>query len=412
MSLLRTRNSRHEERDAIWNGYPFPPSMYANYSNPSGISIDLRSALRHAASWACQRVLIATIAGMPVDVVRTVGKSRQPVDNPPRIVTNPSGKVSQRAWVAQNIRSLTSSGNIYGDVVAWDAAFIPTQIETVDPKNVSWRTEDGIEVPFVNGKQRNIYPNGDFWHVPSSQFLQPGTRVAMSPTEYAATAIGTSLAAENHGAQYFRDGAHPTQVAKVSKVIDPTEAQTIKDRINEIRQGNRETLVLGADIDLQKVQSDPKDSQFLDLLRFEIEQACRFWGVPPPMVYAAVSGEKITYANVNQEDLSFLKRSAQIWLVDLEDCWSVFIPRGQNVKLNVDSYLRMDAEARAAFYTAMLAADVFSVNYVRSLEDLEPWPDPIYDKPGLPAGVSDPLAPASAIPPVKVGPPDGKDPVA
>ena len=363
MSIWR-RRSIEIERAVTWPGYPLPPSTL-------GFPADDEQALRSAAVWACQRVLVSTVAKMPVDVIQVRGDSRLPVRTLPALIAAPSDTVSRRGWVAQLVRSMLQSGNAYGRITATDVDGRPVKIETITPQSVTWRVVNGVETPFVDGKADLLWPLGTFWHVAASQFLVAGTRVALSPTQYAMRSITTALAAEQFGSQFFTDGAHPAQIAYVDQEITKDQAEAIKSRLLAMR-GSREPAVFGSGVRLEAMQVTPSDSQFLDLLRFEVEQACRFWGVPPSMVFLALSGQNVTYSNVTQDDLHFLKHSVEAWLVDLEDALSALLSRPQSVKFNVDSVLRMDTTTRYQAHATGLAAGFLTINEVRALEDLPP----------------------------------------
>lgn len=388
VSFRRRRPAQPEpeqQRSVLPGGLAAPP-MSAFLGSTGGVPVTMQTALRSAAVWACQRVLVSTVGMLPVDVIQAQGAARVAVDSPP-IVLSPSGVVSRRAWVAQALRSFLGAGNVYGRVVAHDGLMRPTQIETISPGAVTWVVEDGAEVAFVSGRRQTLWPLGDFWHVPASQFLMPGTRVAMSPVEYAQTSIGTSLASEKFGADIFERGVFPSSIYYVDKPsLSADEAAAIKASV-KATQLNGEPGVLSSLIKREEIQSDPGDAKFIDLLRFEVEQACRFWGVPPSMVYAAVSGQSVTYANVSQADLQFLKYSVEGWIIDLEDAWSELIASGLSVKFNTDAVLRMDALLRAQVHTARLATKTRTVNEVRALENDPPFEGAEYDLPGVPGGM-------------------------
>jgi HK97 family phage portal protein len=357
----------------------------------AGQVVTLESSLRDAATWACQRVLISTISMLPVHAFREADGRLQQLNTDPQLVRNPSSRVSRRGWVAQLVRSGLQAGNLYGDIVATNSMGFPTQIETVSPAAVTWINEGNEEVPFVNGKRRTLWPLGDFWHVPISQFLVAGTRVALSPTDYGATSIGTSLAAEKFGADYFGDSGHPTKTVKVNADIDADEAYRIKQAVLNATRGNREPFVHGSDIEVGDWSSSLKDDELIGLLQFEVLQACRRLGVPPSMVYAAITGQNVTYSNVSQSDLQFLKYSVQAWIQDLEDAWSDLCAMPHMVKFNTDAVLRMDAISRAELHEVRLRTKTRTVNEVRLIEDEEPFKDPAYDEPGVPGGA--PVAP-------------------
>jgi HK97 family phage portal protein len=251
----------------------------------------------------------------------------------------------------------------------------------------------------VDAKPRDIWPLGDLWHLPFTDFMLPGQPYAMSPVEQASTSIGTGLAAEQFGAQFFGDGAHPTAAVYSEDILNADQAQAIKDRFRAMTQGNREPIVLGAGYKIDKLSVDPKDSQFIDLLRFEVEQACRWWGVPPSMVYAAISGQNVTYANATQSDLAYLKHSVDNYIVDFEDALTSMLPAPQVVKFNTSALLRMDESGRWLIHDLRLKNKTTSVNRVLTLEDELPFADPEFDKPGIPGGVEKiarpvPVAPA------------------
>lgn len=387
MSILRrlTTGREGEKRSSIGFGY-WPRDLPLLSPTSSGQVVTVESAARSAAVTACQRVLTTSVSSLPVDVVRTVGSRRQAVNPQPQVVRAPSGRVRRRVWVAQIMRSLVGPGNAYGQVVSIDASGMAAQVEILAPRDVSWRVgADGQQKPYVNGQEHDLWPIGDIVHIPASAFIQPGSIVADSPVDLAKNAIGVGLAAEDFGARFFGDGYHPTAVAKSTQDLTPEQAQAIKDSINRMRR-NREPGVFGSGLEIEFPEINPEDSQFIDLMRFEVEQACRFWGVPPSMAYAAVSGQNVTYTNVAEGDLQFLKYSLRVWLHDIEDAWSELLRGPQSVKFNVDALLEVDAPTRWKIHDLRLKNKTTSINAVRALEDEPPLDDPMFDQPGIPGG--------------------------
>lgn len=337
-------------------------------------------ALRSVAHWACHRVLCTSMAGLPVLQVSESGGVRRRI-TPSLVVRRPSASVSQSGFVYQVMSSWLEAGNVYADIVAFDSQGRPTQLETIDPAQVSWHVVNGRHVPMVDGKEREVWPRGDLWHVPC--FLRAGSPVGLSPSEYAAQSIRTSIQAEKFGGDFFAQGAHPTSIVKSRSVLNSEQAEQIKGTIRRLI-GSREPAVFGADLDWQTVQVNPADSQFIELLRFEVEQASRVYGVPPSMIYGAVSGQSVTYSNASQDDLSFLKHSLRWWVNLLQEAWSEFLPMPQVVRFNVDALLQMTTRERTEIHKMRLETKTRTVNEVRLLEDEAPFDDPIFDEPGIP----------------------------
>jgi hypothetical protein len=146
--------------------------------------------------------------------------------------------------------------------------------------------------------------------------------------------------------------------------------------------------VLSQGLSYNQVQVSPDDSQFLELQRFVVEQVCRFLGVPPSMVYLAISGQNVTYANISQADTQYLKHSLQPLMRDIEAAWSSLIDGPMHVRFNPSTLLRMDDMARHQLHALRLANKTITVNAVKALEDEAPFDDE-YDAPGVPDGSAD-----------------------
>lgn len=369
-----------------WEDYV---SMVAGGANYGG-TID--AALKNAASWACIDVIADAYSRTPFDAVRRSGTTRLPLSPAPQIVSEPSGVVSADVWLTQVATSILTDGNAFGRVVAYDVGGFPTQVEMLAPSQVTdRRLVDGVPTVKVDNRDEALFPQGRIWHVPGRMVLA-GSPFALSPITYAARTIGTTLAVEDFSNRFFTDGAHPTVVAMMDADPGLDGAKVIKERIIRATRGNREPLVFGGG-KLERLQVPPGETQFIDLARFCIEQACRFWRVPPGMVYLAMSGQNITYANVTQNDLQLLKYTLEGYYRRLEGAWSRMLPADVIVKANRNVVLAADAKTRHEVHKSRLDAKTMTVNEVRALEDEAPFADPIYDQPGIP-----PAAPTGVAP--------------
>jgi HK97 family phage portal protein len=342
--------------------------------------------LRSVAHAAARRVMCTALASLPVQQVSESGTVRRPM-TPSMVVRRPSAYVDQQAWVYQVVDSWLAAGNVYGDIVQFDSMGRPTQVEIIDPGRVSWLPADGWLTPHVDSKPRQVWPRGDLWHV--AYLPQAGSPVGLSPSDVGAVSVHASIAAERFGLDFFLQGAHPTHLVKSSTTLTKDQADAIKNAIRRMI-GSREPAVIGAGLEIEKMSVDPADSQFIDLMRWECEQAARIYGVPPQMIYAATSGQSVTYANASQTDLSFLKWSLRWPLRRLQFAWSEFLPTPQVVKLNVDGLLETTTMERHQLYKLRLDSKTITVNQIHTLEDELPVDDPAYDLPGIPGGAPEP----------------------
>lgn len=381
--LARLFSGRTEERTNL--SFSQFAGMYAGVMGYgySPVAVSTSSALGHAASSACIDVLATSVSTLPVDAVRTVGKIRKTVTPAPILTVQPSALVEIDSWLYQLAESMLTDGNGFGLVVATDAMSRPTQIELLDPECVTDReVEDGIPRAFVDEKPHKLYPYGDLWHVPG-KFVRAGSPFADSPIERAAATIGAAIAARDYGAHYFGDGGHPSGIIYSDDELTQAQATVIKQRFIEAMRGSRQPAVFGSGLKYEAVSANPEDTQYLDLMQFLVLEACRFWRVPPGMVYAAISGQNVTYANVSQADLDYLKHSLEWLLVRVENACSKLLARPQRWRFNRNAFLRADATTRGEYLDKRLRNRTLTVNEYRALEDEEPFDDE-FDEPGIP----------------------------
>lgn len=381
MGLFLKRREVEEQRSWSWPALSSYLRNYTSYgADTSGVST--AEALRASAVWACVRVLAGSVSMLPLDVVRVSGKERLPVSAPP-LISNPSAVVDRDVWLHQVVWSMMTDGNAWGLVGAVDGRGVPTAIETIDPAAVTGREfRAGVASALVDGERLDVFPNGDLWLVPGVM-VPAGSPFGLSPVAHAATGVGATLSAERFGHQFFTGGGHPSTILYGEGDVSPEQAIAVKAAFQRATEG-REPAVLGAGWKHEAIQVDPTDSQFIDLLRFEVENICRFFGVPPSMAYGSVSGQSVTYANVSQADLHYLKHSLEVPLNRIENALSRMLPRPQVARFNRAALLRADTMTRYQAHEVALRNKWRTVNEVRALEDEAPFPDPAYDTPGTP----------------------------
>lgn len=396
--LFRDQPERGLERSTV----RLPPGygsidIAAQMRGSSAVSVTNDTAMRHDAVWSCRTRIAEDVAMMPVDVIYYDGGARREVSPLPQIIAAPSTMTSSAMdWRYQIVMSWTGSGNAWGIVTSTTPdRMLPTRIELKDESAVRFQTGGGVVRIFVDNVEEELWPVGRLWHSPA--YTMPGRLLGLSPIQYHATAIGKGMAAGLHGFQYFSDGAHPTSVWKL-KGANAEQAASFKQRLMDLARGNREPLTVDADaVAMERLQSNPTDSQFLDTERYSVEQVCRIYNCDPADHGSSSGGSAITYANRTDSDLARLKRR-QFWVTKMQEVLSSFLPDPMMARLNTSSYLMMTARERHDLHKVRLDSKTITVNEIRRIEDEEPFADPEFDEPGIPDGVD--AEPADDIAPV------------
>jgi HK97 family phage portal protein len=205
------------------------------------------------------------------------------------IIRRPSATLpTLRYWVYSAAWSMFADGNSFGIVSATDSLARPSQIDLVAPEDVTERkVVDGIPQAKVKGYDvLKVFPFGPLWHLPG-EVVAPGSPFGLSPIGYGARVTGTALAAERFGGQFFTRGGHPTGILTVPGQPSAEQSKALLEWL--VNKDKREPLVLPQGTTYENVQINPQDSQFIELMRYSVEQTCRRHGVPPSMVSSAPS---------------------------------------------------------------------------------------------------------------------------
>jgi HK97 family phage portal protein len=349
-----------------------PPGFF--YPTESGKTVNSDSAMRLAAVWACVNLITDIAAPLPWHAyqLRSDGTERRIADHP--LLTSPSNEPSLSAadWRAQVYRSMLLRGNAYGLVKEIGSFGEPTKIQILHPDYVSVVRLGQLgpyEFRVLGDKHELWQAGGDLWHLPA--FTVPGSPVGLSPIDFGRQSIGLGLATESFGAQWFGDSAIPSGVLTTDQQLTGDQAQQVKQRWNESVQGGRGTAVLGAGIGYKQIQVSPQESQFLDAMKFNVQQVCRLYGVPPEMI-GADSGNSMTYASVDSRMVGLLTLTGRPWLAKLEQALSSLLRSDVTVRASVDDLLRTDAKTRTDIQSQRLRMGVRSVDEIRAEDNLEP----------------------------------------
>lgn len=390
MSLIRrlTGGASEQRNDVPWAGWPPYPlnSQQPGQSTFAGVNVSADTAMRHAAVWACVRLISGTIGQMPLQAVVDSGEYPQPVSPTPQLLDSPSALVPRSAWVESVLVSLLLRGNCYGQVVEWSSMGRPTRIDILNPDRVrpEWDSANKRKVFWLSGQDGSMVPHyswdtgrGDIWHVPG--LLLPGSWVGLSPIEYAKQTIGQGLAAEKFGSQWFGEGGVPAAILSTDQPVTEEQASTIKSRFMSAVRGKREPAVLGAGLKYEAIQVAPEESQFIEAQSWSTAQVARVFGLSPSILEVSTgSSNALTYQNRESRVSDFLAFGLGPWIHRLEESFSSLLPDPEQARFKTGAVLRADIQTRYQSYlTAAQVAQatgspLLTANEMRSFENLPP----------------------------------------
>jgi HK97 family phage portal protein len=334
-----------------------PPSRSA-----ATLAVSHGEALTLSMVYRAINIHAVSVKQMSLDVVR----DGVTVPSQPLWVRQPNVSQSRSSFLEQTTVSLATQGNAYWEV-SRDTSGRVNNLIVLNPLDV--RIEeylDGtVKAYFV--KDREISP-ADVRHLSLTRV--PGTNYGLGPIQAAQKELRGAIDTRDYATNWFRDSGIPNGVLKSDQVLSPDQALAAKEAWNTSAGAKNGVAVLGNGLTYTPVYLTPADAQFLENQNFNVTQIARLFGVPSSLMLADAGGTAMTYTNVEQDWIGYVRFSLMNYLVEIEDAFSSLLPRGTEAKFNVEALLRSDTLTRYNAHKIAIEAGFMSVDEVRTIEGL------------------------------------------
>lgn len=354
---------------------PGPWSDWGGMASLAGKIVGEESAMRLSVVWGCVRLLSETIGSLPLSIYETSKNGNSeglPDDNYLQIILHdrPNNEMTSVEFREAMMVNLCLLGNAYAMIERSNgavSALWPIRASQVTPRF----ERDRVVYDFNDRGKVETLPSNKVFHLKG--FGADGL-VGYSPISYARNAMGLSMATEDYGSKFFAGGARPKGVLKLPTWLKAETRDKVKADLAKIHQqieGGDGTLLLEGGMEYQAISIPPEDAQFLETRKFQLNEICRIFRVPPHMV---ADLDKATFSNIESQGMEFEKFTLRPYLTRWEQAIKQkLIPANKRrdyfARFNLDGLLRADSAARAAFYSVMLQNGVYSSNEVRALEN-------------------------------------------
>lgn len=376
---------------------PWFPWMASSGATVDGRSISQLEALAIGDVWAAVRCLADAASSLPLLVYRAGVDGQEEVTSGKLVdlLNRPSPAVSQADLVSTIMCHLTVWGQCYLAKYRGDSGAIE-QLAALHPDRIRPELSGGDILfrysPYA-GPQTLLTTN-DVIHIKG---MSVDSIWGLSAVHQAGRVLGLSDQLIRHAMSFFDTGRGlPTAVFRMppesSHAARAATAETVRNEM--VARG---VLVIEGEGSFEPTTLRLDDAQFSEQRRLSAQEVARVFRLPPHMI-AAPSSDAMTYSNIEQQSLDFVRYSLQPWLRRIElaisnDSDLTF--QSQYVKFDVDELLRGDVATRANYYHLALdpVAGWMSRAEVRELEDLGPE-EQTEDTPPPPAP---PIAPAITV---------------
>ena len=331
----------------------------------SGANINETTALTISTVYACTYKIASTVASLGLEVYEKSGREIQPANvHPAYDVIKYRPNEYQTAY--EFWETIVSMAVLHGcgyALIERDNRGYVTNLIGLDYYDVDRK--------FVNGQP--VFSVKNVGMVQAENMLEICNLQRKSPIRLHRENLGLAKAAEEFGAEYFGSGGQMTGILSSDQPLKKEQMDLIQGSWNSAaRQAGTKLLPFG--FKYSRISISPDEAQFIETRKFQAEEICRSFSVPPTLVQLE---SQTTYNNVEQQNLQFARHTISPWAkrieqeIDRKLIQSRERPQIYSKFLLNDLY-RGDMQSRASFYTQMLQNGVLNINEVREREDLNP----------------------------------------
>lgn len=346
----------------------------------SGVYVTPETALKLSTWWSAVRLISETIATLPIGIFQKKGDEREAIQDYflyELLHDRPNEDQTPVEFWEGRVAPICTHGNSYAE-----KKFIGERIVALHPLNtencVPVRLEDGRLIYRVTdrGKTTDMPPEKIF-HVRG--FAPNDELEGLSPVAYAARSLGGAIAAERAAAKVYSGGLRTPgfwipPVDMNQKQRDDFIANYVKPIEGHKGQGSGR-LVVPPGFDWKNMGITPHDAEMLMTRRFNVEDVCRWMGIPPILVGHAAEGQTMWGSGVEQIILGWLVLGLRAYLKRIESAVNTrLIPlkdrrNGISFEFNFEGLLRADSAARAALMSTFVQNGLRTRNEMRKIDN-------------------------------------------
>lgn len=366
MATLRDRfNALFRYRVGKYDSQAIPNELGIFGHTVSGANVNESTALTISTVYACTYKIASTVASLGLEVYERNGREIQPANvHPAYDVVKYRPNEYQTAY--EFWETLVSMAVLHGcgyALIERDNRGYVTNLIALDYYDV--------ERKFVNGMP--VFSVKNVGMVQAENMLEICNLQRKSPIRLHRENLGLAKAAEEFGAEYFGSGGQMTGILSSDQPLKKEQMDLIQGSWNAAQQ-QAGTKLLPFGFKYSRISISPDEAQFIQTRKFQAEEICRIFSVPPTLVQLE---SQTTYNNVEQQNLQFARHTISPWTKRIEqeiDRKLIQTRERPQIysKFSLNDLYRGDMQTRASFYTQMLQNGVLNINEVRMKEDMNP----------------------------------------
>lgn len=354
-------------------------STFGGRTSNAGKVVTLDSAMQVATAWACIKLSAQAVSSLPLKVFdKRGGDNRVQIDDDIADVIGSDGSPNEdqtplEFWEGI-VAWLMTTGNAYAERVTVGRSLSSLQpIMSTHCRPV--RLTDGTLVYRVNdrGKAEDL-PRDKVFHVKGFGQGLKNADEGLSPIAAGTNSLGAAMAAQEAAGRTFANGMRPTGFFLFDQVLDKKQREMAHAALVSPLQGSSNAGgvgILEAGVKWQSVSLNPEDAQMLETRRFDVEEICRWFGVPPIIIGHAAQGQTMWGSGVESILIAWLTLGIDPICdrIEARIKKQLIRPTGNRkryAEFNREALLQMDSQAKAAFLSQMVNNGLMTRNEGRA----------------------------------------------
>jgi HK97 family phage portal protein len=363
----------------------------------AGVPVTESTALGLSAVWRSVNLIAGTLATLPLRTLKDTEDGRERVAG---LFDNPGAPIGLRPfqWKRTSIAHLVTHGNIFwahlfnnGGGLAGLLPLHPLAV-TVDwerdPETGAHTGRKVFDASFPDGRRRRYTPD-TMTHV--TGLCLDGLR-GLSPISVARLSLGKGIAADRAAARAYSDGFSAAGMVTPEGDADLSleDATKIQADLNSAVGGweNAGKLaVINRRLKVDQWSMSLEDAQFLQSRAFEIEEVCRWFGVPPHLL-AQTEKQTSWGMGVESQNRGLGRFTLVHYSAPVEEACTGLTGPTRTVEFDYAGLERPTPEQEIQLLIAQVQAGLLTPNEARRIRNLPPVPggDTLRTPSGTPQG--------------------------
>lgn len=340
-------------------------SRFSGRTSAAGKIVTIDSAMQLSAVWACVKLTAQAVSSLPLSIYeRRSDTDRIKVDDDDLsdvLTGSPNLDQTPLEFWEGMVAWLLASGNAYAEKVMIGGRLVALQPLPSDQCQPHRDADGVLTYRFSDRGRVEELPRDRVFHLKGFGQSFRSRDMGLSAIAAGVNSLGGAMAAQDAASSTFAQGLRPTGFFLFDQQLNSEQREQARQNLVEPLRGSGTggVGILEAGVKWQSVSLNPDDAQMLETRRFDIEEICRWFGVPPIIIGHAGQGQTMWGSGVEAILIAWLTLGLDPICdrIEARILKQLIRPAGERrryAEFNREALMQMDSAAKAHFLSTMV----------------------------------------------------------